>query len=443
MLGADQDGDADFAGCDQLDVDAGFGEGAEHQRGVAGRGLHAGADQADLDQVVVAQQRLRAQLVGQRGGRFVGLLEIAARHREGQVGESLLAGVLHDRVDRNAGVGERAEELGGDARAIGHVAQRERGDIAVEGDGSDTVFRFHLDLLANDGAGRVVGGEGRGDDDGDVVEQPQFHGAGVHYRRALRGGFEHLFGGDVGQPPRVGLDARIGGVDAVHIGVNLDLLRVQRRAQRDRRGVGAAAAQGGEIGRAACALEAGDDHDVARGELALDPLGVDIADAGAAKRVVGEHAGLRAGQRDRAAAPFPHLLAHGHGQQGAADHLARREQHVHFPARRAGADRLRQGDQIVGRFAHRGDHHRHRLACRGALRDPLGDRLQALDRADAGAAVLLHHSHRTVAPDRSISVTKPVPSMPRSAAAAANAACVACAALASVSAISVEPPPDR
>ena len=36
-VGAEEDGDADFAGRDQLDVDAGVGEGAEHERGVARR----------------------------------------------------------------------------------------------------------------------------------------------------------------------------------------------------------------------------------------------------------------------------------------------------------------------------------------------------------------------------------------------------------------------
>ena len=329
--------------------------------------------------------------------------------------------------------------MGGDAGAVGDVTEGEGGDITVEGDGADAVFGFHLDLLADDGAGCAVGGEGRGDDDGDVVEQAEFDGAGVHDAGALCGGFEHFFGGDVGEASGVGFDAGVGGVDAFDIGVDLDLLGFERCAECDGGGVGAAATEGGEVGCGAGALEAGDDHDVAFGEFALDALGVDVADAGASVGVVGEDAGLGAGEGDCAVSK----LADGHGEQRAADDFAGGEQHIHFAAGRAGADLGGEGDEFVGGFAHGGDDDGDGLALGGAAGDAGGDGLEALDGADAGAAVFLDDGHRTVAPWGSISVMKPRPSMPRASAAAAKARCTASAASASVRAMRVEPPPER
>ena len=153
VLGAEEDGNADFAGGDQFDVDARVGEGAEHEGGVAGGGLHAGADQADFGEIVVAKEFFRAEFAGEGLGDFAGLIEIAVGDGEGEVGEAVFAGVLDDGVDGDAGIGEGAEELGGDAGSVGDVAEGEGGDIAVEGDGADAVFGFHLDLLADDGAG--------------------------------------------------------------------------------------------------------------------------------------------------------------------------------------------------------------------------------------------------------------------------------------------------
>ena len=43
--------------------------------------------------------------------------EVGLRQRERDVGQALLGDVLDDHVDVHAGVGERAEDAGGDARA--------------------------------------------------------------------------------------------------------------------------------------------------------------------------------------------------------------------------------------------------------------------------------------------------------------------------------------
>ena len=58
--------------------------------------------------------------------------------------------------------------------------------------------------------------------------------------------------------------ARVGGVDAVHIGVDVATLGTDGGRDRNRRGVGAAAAKRGDApGLLMHALEAGNDRDLA------------------------------------------------------------------------------------------------------------------------------------------------------------------------------------
>ena len=65
-----------------------------------------------------------------------------------------------------------------------------------------------------------------------------------------------------GQLARVGDDARVGGVDARHVRVDLAHLGVHRGGERDGRGVRAAAAERRDVLRGRDALEAGDEHDL-------------------------------------------------------------------------------------------------------------------------------------------------------------------------------------
>src|SRR6185369_11043482 len=72
------------------------------------------------------------------------------------------------------------------------------------------------------------------------------------------------------------------------------------------------------------ALEAGDDRDRARVERPLDAARGDVDDPGLAVRPVGDHAGLRSGERARVDAE----RVDRHRQQGHADPLAGGEQQV-------------------------------------------------------------------------------------------------------------------
>ena len=97
----------------------------------------------------------------------------------------------------------------------------------------------------------------------DAVAAGVLDAAQHQHLRAGRRHLEHLLVGDGVELRGVGHDPRVGGEDAVDVGVDLADVGVQRGGQRDRGGVRAAAAQGGDVlGVLADALETGDDRDV-------------------------------------------------------------------------------------------------------------------------------------------------------------------------------------
>ena len=94
--------------------------------------------------------------------------------------------------------------------------------------------------------------------------------------------------GELGQVAGVGHGARIGGVDAVDVAVDLAAIGLERGGERDRRGVRAAAAERGDLALVAHALKAGDDHHLAALELVLDANRPHLDDARARVPIVGE-----------------------------------------------------------------------------------------------------------------------------------------------------------
>src|SRR5699024_2459109 len=128
-------------------------------------------------------------------------------------------------------------------------------------------------------------------------------------------------------------------------------LRAEGGGEGDRGGVGAAAAEGGDVaGSAVEALEPGDDGDRPRVDGFTDAGRVDLDDAGLAVAGVGRHAGLAA----RVAARIhPHGFD-GHGEEGHADALPRGEEHVEFAAGGHGGDLAGEVDELVGGVTHGG-----------------------------------------------------------------------------------------
>ena len=90
-----------------------------------------------------------------------------------------------------------------------------------------------------------------------VLDAPQVQDLGAAGRH-----LQHLLGGDAVELAGRRDDPRVGGEDAVDVAVDLADVGAQRRGQRDRGGVGGAAAERGDVlGVLRDALEAGDDRD--------------------------------------------------------------------------------------------------------------------------------------------------------------------------------------
>ena len=224
--------------------------------------------------------------------------------------------------------------------------------------------------------------------DGHLVPPRVLDAAQHQHLRAAGGHLQHLLVADPRDPPREPHDARVGGEDAVHVGVDLARVGRQRRGQRDGGGVRRAAAHRGDVlGRLRHALEAGHDRDRAVGQRAGDAARLDVDDPRPAVRRVGDHARLRPGERAR-------LEAEGsdrHRQQRHRDPLAGGQQHVEFARGRQRAHLAGQVHELVRRVAHRGHDHDHLVTALAGGHDPLRDPLDAICVGDRRTAVFLHH----------------------------------------------------
>jgi 2-polyprenyl-6-hydroxyphenyl methylase/3-demethylubiquinone-9 3-methyltransferase len=184
---------------------------------------------------------------------------------------------------------------------------------------------------------------------------------------------------------------RVGGVDPVHVGVDLARRGSEGGRERDRGRVGAAAAERGDLlGPRVHALESRHDHHPALLELGADAIRPHFHDACRAVRAVGQDAALRTGERDRL---YPQVVER-HGEQRHADALAGGEQHVQLAAARSRRDRGREAQQLVGGLAHRRHHHDHIHAAAPRGRHALGHGADPFRTVDRRASVLVHeHRH--------------------------------------------------
>ena len=242
---------------------------------------HAGAHEADLGDGVVDEEVLVADVVALRVQGLHRRRRTALRAGEGDVGATGGLGrhVLHDHVDVDLGLGERAEDLGGLARLVGHTHDGDLGVVHVGGDSGD-------DRLLHGGSFGYGLGDGIGGQDERAVELRErrahvdrqveaarvLHAAQVQDLRAHGRELEHLLVGDVRDLAGPRHHARVSAEDAVDVGVDLTDRRVESGGQGDGGGVGAAAAQRGDVlGLGRDALEPGDDGDRALVDRLADP----------------------------------------------------------------------------------------------------------------------------------------------------------------------------
>ncbi len=284
--------------------------------------------------------------------------QLGAADREGQV--RLLAvgrDVLDDHVHIDAGIGERTEDRGGDARLVRDAVKRDLRLVARIGDAGDR-FLFHDIVLVAQKRAAGIRVEGRQDAHRHAVKHGNFHRAGLEHLGPQRRHLEHFLERDLLQAPGLGDDARIGGVDAVDIGVDVAAVRLEGRRHGHRAGVGAAPAERGDAVVVGDALEAGDHGHLALGQALVQELGLDLLDPGRAVHGRGPN-------RDLPAQPGAGADADGaqrHGRQSGRDLLAGRDHHVIFARVVQGRELAGPAHELVGLARHGRDHHGHLIA---------------------------------------------------------------------------------
>jgi hypothetical protein len=153
-----------------------------------------------------------------------------------------------------------AEDRRGDAGAVLHIRQRQFRLVTGIGHTGHGIA-FHDILLGTDKRARLVAGflETGQHPKFHAVAHRQFHRPGLQHLRAQRRQFQHLLEGDPVELPGLRGDPRVGGVDPVHIGVDVAALRPEGGGEGHGGGVRPAAAQRGDPSLGADPLEARDD----------------------------------------------------------------------------------------------------------------------------------------------------------------------------------------
>ena len=328
------------------------GERLAEPRGDTGVATHARTDQRHLADVIVVKHPGEADLILQRGELLHRAGPTVARAREGDVGLAVLdlGDVLQHHVDVHVGVGDGAEHLRRVAGDVGQADDRHLGLAAIVCDSGQNGV-FHAYVLYRSGHKRAGFVRVRRPDmNRNIVAAGVFHTAKHQHLGPARRQLEHLLERDGVQPLGVGHDARVGGEDAVDVGVDLADIGLQRGGQRDGGGVRPAAAERRDVlAVLADPLEAGDQDDQPPVERLPQPARRDVDDLGVAVGACGDHAGLRPGEG-------PGLGAQrldGHRDQRVGNALPRGQQHVHLPRRRGRADLSGQVEQVIGGVAHR------------------------------------------------------------------------------------------
>src|SRR4029077_7759888 len=178
-----------------------------------------------------------------------------------------------------------------------YLADRDLRLVAGEGDAGDCLLFHDLVLFADEGSGRILvrvdvlgAVETRAHEDAHVMHHAELHRAHLHHFGAERSELQHFLERDLVEPPRPRHHARIGGVDAINVRVDVAAVGADRGRDRDSRRIRTAAAERGDALRLLVqALEAGDDRDLLALFEALDQFGaVDVDDARGGMRVRGQ-----------------------------------------------------------------------------------------------------------------------------------------------------------
>ncbi len=159
-------------------------------------------------------------------------------HGKRQVGQwcaGAVTDVLHDHVDTDGGVGERLEHPSGNARPVGHADEGELGLVLIESHATNHDV-FHAARLFFHNRPRI-GIETGPDFEYNMKLFRGFHRSKLHHLGARAGQLEHLIVRDLIELAGVGHNPWIGRIHAVHIGVDLAEVGLERGGERDGRQV--------------------------------------------------------------------------------------------------------------------------------------------------------------------------------------------------------------
>src|SRR6266849_6447664 len=121
------------------------------------------------------------------------------------------ADVLHDDVDRDAGLAQRFEDGGRDAWTVGDADHRDLRHVGFLRDPEHSLPVFHRHFGDDHRTHAVV--EARADVDGHAVQLAYLDRARMYHTRTDRGQLEHLVVADMRELARGFHDARVGGED--------------------------------------------------------------------------------------------------------------------------------------------------------------------------------------------------------------------------------------
>ena len=195
------------------------------------------------DQIVVIDI---ARALGRfhRLARAINLIDGA---REGHIRAAFFGDVLHDHVDIHASLGQRSENGSRNARTVRH---RDQGHFRfVTGIGhTGHCIAFHDFLLGADQRAciLVIILKTRQHPQADAKPHRQLDRAGLQHLGPQRGQFQHLLKGDLVELARLVRDARVRRVNAIHIGVDVATLGLERGRKGHRSCVRAATAKRGD-----------------------------------------------------------------------------------------------------------------------------------------------------------------------------------------------------
>ena len=190
-----------------------------------------------------------------------------------------------------------------------------------------------------------------------IIDGAQLNGTGVHLG-AGGGQFQHFLIADGRQPARFGNGARVGGIDARHIRIDVAAVSPQRRRQRHRSRIGTAAPQGSNVLIRRQPLKTGHNNQPPLRQLPADALRINLADARLAVGAVGANTRLRPAEADGIVPQAPQR----HRQQRYGNQLPGGQQQVQLPRIRLPGYGMRQLNQLVRSVPHRGDDGNHPMA---------------------------------------------------------------------------------